>query len=72
MQITKANTKFEFSTTEGKAITTVYSLLGAIYENMPSEGFFLDCDMYDIENILGFFERFQRALNCNEGVIETG
>ncbi len=72
MKINKANTKFEFSTEESKAIETVYSLLDSIYENMEGEEFFLDCDMYDIEYVSAFFGRFKNALNSNEGVVEMG
>lgn len=70
MKITTASTKFELNMEERKAIETVCSLLDSIHENMHSEDYFLDSDMYDIASELDFFERFKCALNYNEGIVE--
>ena len=70
MKVIATHTKFEFNMEERKALEIVENLIDLIYNAMREDERFLDNDEFEMQDISDFFDRFERALNRNEGVIE--
>ena len=70
MKIITSHTKFELDMEERKALETVSNLIDLIYNAMEENEMFLDYDEDNMRDMTEFFDRFERTLNRNEGVIE--